>query len=545
MSGGAPPWKIVAGKPVGAVEGKPDRRAMEALAAWLLPRLGDIFACAIFLGVLGLGSRLLNMDGDLGRHLTVGEFMLSSGQIPTMDYFSHSRAGQPLVPHEWLAQVSFALVYRLMGLDGVVLLSAALISLTFALVYRQCLGTSGLPLAGLGLAGLAAAASSLHWLARPHLFTILFLVVWTGWMERLRKGVDQRWWAPAFLMLAWANLHGAFVAGFAVWAVYLLSAGLESAWRVRGLWASLGAVVRSREVLTWLRLGLAAFAASLLNPVGLGVWKMSSGFLGSRYLVSHTAEYLPPDFQSPSAWSFLALIGASILLTALGRARLSLPAGLILVSWTMFGAYSVRNVPLYAVLAAPILAGAAGEALRSEARFAGWLRFEHGLVQLQSRLRGGAWPAAVFLLALAALAGGVRLDFVQQGNRFDPAVFPEAALDWVESQAAPGNVFNYFPWGGYLLYHSWPEQRAFIDGQTDFYGEAFTRQYEQVITLSPGWQEILRAYGVGWVLVPEEAFLAQALRQEAGWRQVYQDQTAVIFFRQTEPAFQGIQGGGW
>jgi hypothetical protein len=190
------------------------------------------------------------------------------------------------------------------------------------------------------------------------------------------------------------------------------------------------------------------------------------------------------------------------------------------------------------VLAAPILAEAVSQALRAEARFAGWLRFEQGVAQLQSRLRGVFWPAAIFSLAVAALAGGVHLDFARQGNRFDPAAFPVAALDWMEGQTAPGDVFNHFPWGGYLLYRSWPEQRVFIDGQTDFYGEALTRQYEQVITLAPGWQDILQDYGIAWVLVPVDAGLAQALRQETGWLPVYQDQTAAIFFRQTAAAGQ-------
>jgi hypothetical protein len=232
------------------------------------------------------------------------------------------------------------------------------------------------------------------------------------------------------------------------------------------------------------------------------------------------------------------LIFASIFLTGLGKARLAPAAVLVLASWTLFSLYSARNVPLYAVLTAPILAEATGQALRAEARFAGWLRFELGLAQLQSRLGGVIWPVAIFSLAAAALAGGGRLDFARQGNRFDPATFPVAALDWMEGQTAPGNVFNHFPWGGYLLYRAWPEQRVFIDGQTDFYGEALTRQYEQVITLAPGWQEILQDYGIGWVLVPADAGLAQALRQEAGWRPVYQDRTAVIFFRQTAAAGQ-------
>jgi hypothetical protein len=96
---------------------------------------------------------------------------------------------------------------------------------------------------------------------------------------------------------------------------------------------------------------------------------------------------------------------------------------------------------------------------------------------------------------------GIPLDFGRQGNHFDQAVFPVSAADWLERQPQTGAMFNYFPWGGYLLYRFWPSERVFIDGQTDFYGERLTRQYEQVITLAGGWQNVLSRYRVDWVMV--------------------------------------------
>jgi hypothetical protein len=137
-------------------------------------------------------------------------------------------------------------------------------------------------------------------------------------------------------------------------------------------------------------------------------------------------------------------------------------------------------------------------------------------------------------LAALAFANGIRIDLSGQGNRFDPGVFPVAAVDWLESQSPPENGFNHFPWGGYLLYRLWPEGRVFIDGQTDFYGEALVREYEQVIGLGEGWREVLRRYDIGWALVPPGSAFAQALTKEPGWLQVYRDGTAAIFFLNPE-----------
>jgi len=82
---------------------------------YILPRQEDMFFVTIFTAVVLLGSRLMNMDGDLGRHLTIGRYILDQHAIPTHDIFSHTMYGEYLTPHEWLAQVLFAYSYRLAG----------------------------------------------------------------------------------------------------------------------------------------------------------------------------------------------------------------------------------------------------------------------------------------------------------------------------------------------------------------------------------------------------------------------------------------------
>jgi hypothetical protein len=135
------------------------------------------------------------------------------------------------------------------------------------------------------------------------------------------------------------------------------------------------------------------------------------------------------------------------------------------------------------------------------------------------------------VLVLLLLISGANLDFDQTGNGFMPETFPVFAVDWMEKNPLEGNGFNYFPWGGYLLYRIWPENLVFIDGQTGFYGEALTREYEQVITMSAEWHDVLDKYQVSWVLMPVESDLARLLADDRDWKLVYSDQTAAIFDR--------------
>jgi hypothetical protein len=513
------------------------RASRSTLASYMLPKLQDILFLAIFLGVVGLGPRLLNIDGDLGRHLTIGQFILEDHIIPTRDIFSHTMTGAPLTPHEWLAEVLYALAYRLGGLNGVVLLCALLISIAFSLSFRQSYLRSNLVLLALGWIILAAAASSLHWLARPHLFTLLMIPLWTGGLERIRHGTSPRWWLLPLLMLLWANLHGAFIVGFVIWGMYLAGEawdhGLGSAPGTEKEGSSPESQAASIQVLPVLLLaGASSFLATFINPSGWHLWATSLGYIRNRYLVSHTAEYLPPNFHDPSTWPFLLMLFISLLL--LGRKRGGLPAVsvLLLAGWTVMGLYSVRNVPIYVLVAAPILVGISAGQVRGAHLLAPFERLNLRLASVEASLHGVLWPALLVLLVSLALFRGVSLDSGGVGNRFDPAVFPVEAVDWLQANPPPGQMFNYFPWGGYLLYRAWPEHKVFIDGQTDFYGEALTRQYERVITLGDGWRQVLAGHQANWVLMPTGSPLIRALQGDRAWSQIYHDSTATIMLHQ-------------
>ncbi len=516
-------------------------KRLENTLLFILPCLGDILWIAAFASVIAMGPRMLNIDGDLGRHLTIGRYILDNGQIPTHDLFSHSMPGQPLTPHEWLAQVIFALANRWLGLSGVVLVCGLVIATSFWLVYRQARKSSHAILAAIFVTVLAMAAASLHWLTRPHVFTFLLMALWWGVLEDLRRGRLHRWWLLLVLMVVWANLHGAFIAGFVTWALYGIGVAWDAFWRR----LPKGQGLHGHFWRTYLLGGAASFAATLLNPAGIGLWSTSAGYIGNNYLVGHTAEYLPPNCHDPSTWPFLALIGLLVVVFGLQGSRSEtacLPASSILpaAAWMIMGLYSVRNVPLFAIVAAPLLAVGLGDWLAANQHRLRWLgRFQAldlRLLRTELCLRGLLWPLVVIILAAFGLRAGGELDFLRRQMIFDPRVFPVQAVDWLSAHPQPGKVFNHFPWGGYLLYRLWPGQRVFIDGQTDFYGERLARQYEQVLTLSPGWEEVFKQYDVGWVIVPPDASLAGELRRRPDWQIAYEDRTAVIFTRTGQAA---------
>jgi hypothetical protein len=107
------------------------------------------------------------------------------------------------------------------------------------------------------------------------------------------------------------------------------------------------------------------------------------------------------------------------------------------------------------------------------------------------------------------------------------------AVDWLEDNPQDGQMFNHFVWGGYILYRMWPNEVVFIDGQTDFYGEALMREYFDVIDLSADWEKVLDKHTVAWMLIPRNEGLAKYLYavDDDAWNVVYEDDISVIFRR--------------
>jgi hypothetical protein len=374
-----------------------------------------------------------------------------------------------------------------------------------------------MPLLALFGALLAAAASSLHWLTRPHIFTILLTGIWVAELEKLRLGIRKNWAIFPLLMFVWVNLHGAFMVGIVIWAAYIAGIILEKG--------------DSSKYQSFLWGGLISILVTLINPDGLGLWRTGVGFIGNKYLVSHTAEYLPPDFHLSSTWPFLVMIILSLVILAIGKRKYPVSHILLIAGFTAMGLISTRNIPLYAVVVVPILAAGSSFILyehQDRRLIKRLLSFQERLLVIESSLKGGFWSLIALILAGILLMSGVKLDTQQQGNQFLAGNFPVEVVDLIEKDLPEGNGFNYFPWGGYLLYRLWPEKLVFIDGQTDFYGEDLTREYEQVITLADGWEEIFRKYQIEWVLMPSQSDLILYLNMQDDWQIQSETETATL-----------------
>lgn len=486
-----------------------------------LPSPADAVFILFLLSVtLVRGHQAINTDGDLGRHIRVGQTILAKGGFFYTDRFSHTMAGQPFVPYEWLSEVLFAAAHRLAGLPGALVLTGIVVAAAYALVVLFLQRSGADPLLAFATAIAAGVLGAVHWLARPHVFTLLGAVA-TLWL--LERGGRRAPLATVGIFALWANLHGGFLYGLVLIGLYLAGDALEIRWgHGRAIW--IGRLRQHGLLLA------GALAGTLLNPSGPGLLAHVVGYLGKGYLVDGTAEYQSPDFHALYGRIFLVAVLGVVAALALGGRRPAFPRLVAVLASLAFALMSIRNIPLFGLVALPLLvlylAGAA-------AAWRGPLldRVRVGFAEAARSASFGAWSAVAAGLLLAAAAtrwgpGGQAL--VQAG--FDPAVFPVEAVARGRAAGFSGPVFNEFAWGGYLLY-AWPEQPVFIDGQTDFYGVDLTREYVAIRGAEAGWRERMAGRGVRLVLLPPDAPLVAELTGEGDWRVVDSNGTATLLVR--------------
>jgi hypothetical protein len=528
----------------------------------LMPSMTDVaFLLPTILLFAGLqGVRTMLGDGDTGWHVRIGEWILAHGQVPHQDMFSFTKPGEPFFAWEWLWDVSFAWVHMHWGLGGVVLVSLVVISMASALLYRLVYRRCGNALVAIVLTGLADSGASIHWLARPHLVTMLFMMIFLTILERVREGKTgtaagvrreivpgqsgaveggthdrphfRLLWLLPLLMIPWVNLHGAFFVGMVLIGAYaggeLLRALIT---RDRGERRE-----AARAAMRYMLAVLGCVAASLVNPYFYQLHAHIWAYLRDPFQMKYITEFHATNFQYPAAM-FLEVM----LLLGIGAAvwygrRKQFPEVLLLAGWGHLSLVIVRNVPIYMFVAAPLVALPVTEWLRalSLAPVAKWVRTAAQTVEeigaeidsLERVWRVHLVSAAV--VVLLALGMSSPLAGPKLKPEYNPEAYPEGALAQLTH---PGQrTFTHDEWGDYLIYKLSPQGiKVFVDGRSDFYGAKFDLAYLDVLGVKYDWQQTLARYGVDTILMPVDSPLAGAAKESRRWRAVYDDGRAIVF----------------
>ncbi len=502
-------------------------------APWVLPSIADVFFL-VLLGLLGFSpmSKALLVDADTGWHIRNGEIILATRSVPHVDSFSYTRAGQPWYAWEWLYDALIGAIHHFAGLNGVVLFTALVIAVTFALLFRFVLRRSGSFAIAVLLTLLAVAAAQVHMFARPHVLSWLFTLLWVEALYRFEEGRRAALFCLPGLMLLWVNVHGGFILGLMLIALF----GCAHVWNYQ---TTRDAVHRRQIVELAIAFG-ACLSVTFLTPYGYKLHLHVYQYLSNGFLMNSIGEFQSPDFHAAGFGYFECLILLSIAALAMALKRVTATDLFLLLFSIHAGLFAARNIPISAVIMSLALGPPLASVLSPGPGQPRWTRslldcvhdISENLVGMEKRFRGHALAIIVLVSSSAiALNGGRLLSAQVLSAHFDEKRFPVKAAEFIAARGIHDHLFNLDKWSGYLIYRLYPGTKLYMDDRHDFYGEAFIKEGMQVSNVTWRWREPLDKYQVRWVLIDTNSPLASVLKEDKAWHVQYDDGLAIIFSR--------------
>ncbi|ATX81781.1 hypothetical protein Ga0123462_0912 [Mariprofundus ferrinatatus] len=483
-------------------------------------RILDIPRMLLLILFLILVTFLDLSDPDYFWHLKTGEMIFLNGALPGHDIFSYTFEGQPWVLHEWLFQLLLYLVHDAFGDAGIKVMTALMVVLFLYIVF---LATSQIN-RNRGLTALlvfVASAPIASFIApRPQLISyILFSLAILLLIQFKYRQQTRFLLLLPLMMVLWVNMHGGYIIGIAL---LVLFSGCEFAshWKA----GSLNAEARPR-LLKLALITLLTVLSSALNPDYFSHWLYPIQVMSMEAARSLITEWSSPDFQTLSAQCYLLLVVCFFFVYFYRRATLDITELVVPVVFIVAGFSAYRHMPFAILSGLPFVVAylAKGSAVSISGSALGQLYRKH--IGGGSQIGSGEYVLNWLLVVIVAAGMWLYAPVVGKSHQQDrDATIPVKATEFVLNTGISGRMFNTYQFGGYLIYRLYPDQKVFIDGRADMYGDKFLIEYMTIYSGGTGWEGDFDKYDIDYVICSRDAPILSKLMRRGDFRLVYDDE---------------------
>lgn len=455
---------------------------------------------------------------DFWHHLARGRVIVTEGHLLDHDVFTYTVPGQQFQDVNWLAQVSYYVLYRAGGLALVQVVNALITALTMGWLVVLCGRLAGSRVAALAV-GIAVFLGLWQVLTiRPQTFSLLLFVILFDVLERAQR---QPWLllaAPA-LMALWSNLHGAFPAGLILVSCFCLAEA--------GLASRRGQLLRDRRVRQLAVCLVACVLATLINPYGWHIY-LYVGQTSNRAAARRIDEWVPPSLDQAIGVAFFASLVVFALLLGLAWKRRGYRPGLrdvvLAACFLPLALGSVRMVAWWLLVMAPLAAMLLAQILPAPQANENTPNLGAGLTV--------AALALVSIFSVPGLRAYNPLLMFRSTDRVEHDL--DAVLARLTTDKPTGRIYTRFEWGEYVTWAGAPRYTVFMDGRIEIYPDNVWKEYEAV-TIGRDWVPVLDAYQVDALILdtdyPAQTRLLAEVERSPGWTRVFQARSAVLYLR--------------
>ncbi len=466
---------------------------------------------------------------DFFWHLKTGEWIWQHKSLPSEDPFTYttpegySERKHFVLTSYWLSQTIYYLSYLAGGTTGIIFLRFIIVVILIVLLLKRKAGDSILYACFLII--FLIILLNRFPIERPHVFSFLFFPLILYLLDKIRAEDDsstkkKKYLLLPLLMILWSNMHGGFVLGQAIIILYLITEGLKF---IHHSLKPLSKKVYMRLLLA----GMLGILFSLANPntyhaINILMSKTTAALSG--YIIEYQSPF--EDFQRSRYemvlyWLllFLTAIGILINIKKIDVTEVALLAGTGYFSFT-----TIRYIPFFIIAALPFI----GKSL-SKVSILKYVRIVIIVITV--------YAAVFFTLNIRFNVYNISSD------RWIHPSFPVYAADFIIQNNIKGNMYNFFDWGGYLIWRLAPERKVFIDGRIlyppilELSNSIIDTANSESFAGLPYWKAILNAYNVSYIIhslydVSGKSLpLLYALLKDKDWIPVFSYDRSMIFVR--------------
>ena len=472
--------------------------------------------------IIGIGFYLLFIflfsrtiaDYDMWGYLSFGRILWENGYFPYQDIFAYTPTKPLWVYHEWLTGVILYPIMKYLGSAGIQLLRYILIVLTIYIMYRVAIERGARP--AIAFVCISFGLILMSWgytpVMRAQIFTYLFFALTVYIIEITRKSENLHilLWIP-LIMVFWCNVHGGFLAGLGLIALYALGDGLSG-----------------RKSIPLILIFVAACLVTLINPYGIEYWK---------YII-HAVTMPRPDIKE---WHsvFVSLktnvfVTPSIMFIVLSTISLAaiivhgkkyLTEFLIVAAVTYLGYKHVRHTVFLGILFGVFMPAIVVSIKDIVARN----------TVINKKM---IWITPVLLIAFYSSINLFASKLPYQGmlpafSLMAPSpIFPEGALKWMAKNSFKGNILPSFQWGQYIIWATHPKCKVAMDGRYEtVYPNHVQKEYFDFHHGKSNWKLFLEKYQHDALLLMPKTKIYSLMLQKKSWKVVYSDEGSVLFLR--------------
>ena len=460
--------------------------------------------------ILLAGAAHTTTDPDLWGHVRFGLDMLRDGSIPRVDVYSFT-SDRAWVNHEWLAEIVMAGAYRLGGDVGLIVLKLAAIGGMLLIVnsaFRRAAVDAPIVRDAAAAIALVLTLDQMQHV-RPQLFSVVAFAALLWCVAAARDGSRRFLLLIPPLFSAWANLHGGWMVGGAVLALWTIGTAVAG---------------RPKDAACLAVAGAAALAGTLVTPYGIELWKFLHDTVGfSRGDITEWQPIYAFGWQGWVRWTVTVTCAGAALIVGGRNART--PERIACLFGLAVAAFLVMRLQAFLAVGTVMLAGPALGHAYQRAR-------ENKSLRVTNRAARGTTAVAWCVTAAALAAAAVNITHLQVNRRLMPA---PGAVAFLNTQPA-GRVLVWFDWGEYAIWHLAPGMRVSIDGRRETtYSAKLQDEHLRFYFDADGGASLPATLSADYVWIPPHLPAASRLDAE-GWRRVYEDGDAVVFARRQSPS---------